>query len=505
MALTHVCIWKDHKWTRITVAEAKALHPGGTVSAYSGLFMCELCNQFVIFTDGEIRDRYFRHTSDEASKDCPEHSNALSSPVTFNANVKHLPIRLKVTSQGSFELMLGLFCLPVCNPANLLGFVISITAGNNKSWNYLSERLSPEGITYLSIGSIPYEKYTLKITPDIPSIRQYWPGMIDGIPENGAIFDGITGKKLPSDSDVQVNQDYFLLTQRSYFHKLDNVTITKKCHHNGWFVYVITATAYEEDAAKFFIGYHCRLTKNAVSIIPLWPTYIKTPYLIHHIGENMMLFLRGDATPKIFPPGKISANTCDNGQLLIINCNDRQQLLSAGRTKILKYTYLWQDELVTESTVPDVTIKDISDNIITYRDSAHLPKKNTVVVSSQFDGYIEIIFKSAVINKLPLSASVNTIVENLEYGQEIRIFQGLDCIRQLRFSRNAVNATDVDDYLFLKLASFTGQEISISHRIGALAAKMDSYPKTKEWLCKQIRKGSMPIKAYKLLSSHFFC
>ncbi|MDO5139643.1 MAG: hypothetical protein Q4D71_14430, partial [Oscillospiraceae bacterium] len=71
-SLTHVCIWSDTGWKRITAEEASRLHPGGTVSARSGLFMCELCGQYVLLTDGYIRDRYFRHSSAETSKDCPE-------------------------------------------------------------------------------------------------------------------------------------------------------------------------------------------------------------------------------------------------------------------------------------------------------------------------------------------------------------------------------------------------------------------------------------------------
>ena len=50
-SLTHVCMWSDNGWKRITAEQAARLHPGGTVSAHSGLFMCELCGQYVILTD----------------------------------------------------------------------------------------------------------------------------------------------------------------------------------------------------------------------------------------------------------------------------------------------------------------------------------------------------------------------------------------------------------------------------------------------------------------------
>ena len=36
-SLTHVCMWSDNGWKRITAEQAAKLHPGGTVSAHSGL------------------------------------------------------------------------------------------------------------------------------------------------------------------------------------------------------------------------------------------------------------------------------------------------------------------------------------------------------------------------------------------------------------------------------------------------------------------------------------
>lgn len=76
-SLTHVCMWSDHGWKRITAEQAARLHPGGTVSARSGLFMCELCGQYVTLTDGDINVRYFKHSAYEKSKDCPERTFGL--------------------------------------------------------------------------------------------------------------------------------------------------------------------------------------------------------------------------------------------------------------------------------------------------------------------------------------------------------------------------------------------------------------------------------------------
>mgnify|MGYP000208243886 CR=1 FL=1 len=54
-SLTHVCMWQNNGWKNITADEAARLHPGGGVSAHSGLFMCELCGQYVLLTDGNYQ------------------------------------------------------------------------------------------------------------------------------------------------------------------------------------------------------------------------------------------------------------------------------------------------------------------------------------------------------------------------------------------------------------------------------------------------------------------
>lgn len=51
MPLTHVCVWDKKGWKKITVSQAvKMTHGYGGVLARSGLFMCELCGQYVSLT-----------------------------------------------------------------------------------------------------------------------------------------------------------------------------------------------------------------------------------------------------------------------------------------------------------------------------------------------------------------------------------------------------------------------------------------------------------------------
>lgn len=50
-SLTHVCVWSSKGWTHIEPEEVARSHPGESVSARSGFFMCELCGQYLIALD----------------------------------------------------------------------------------------------------------------------------------------------------------------------------------------------------------------------------------------------------------------------------------------------------------------------------------------------------------------------------------------------------------------------------------------------------------------------
>lgn len=54
MPLNHVCQWKDKGWKKITIQQVAKEAPYG-VSAKSGLFMCEVCGQYVTLASGNVK------------------------------------------------------------------------------------------------------------------------------------------------------------------------------------------------------------------------------------------------------------------------------------------------------------------------------------------------------------------------------------------------------------------------------------------------------------------
>ena len=113
-SLNHVCMWEGHGWKRITAEEAAKRYPYGTIHADSGLFMCELCGQYVSLTNGSIRVRYFKHSRAEDEKTCPERTFGPGAYPTYSSTDHDLPIRICVSGNppSSFSLEMGLVRVP---------------------------------------------------------------------------------------------------------------------------------------------------------------------------------------------------------------------------------------------------------------------------------------------------------------------------------------------------------------------------------------------------------
>ena len=140
MALNHVYMWTDEKgWVPITADEAARMHPGGTVSAKSGLFRCELCYQMVTLADGLKKGRFFKHSRGDVDKNCMERSVGSDISIRPEQKPSTLPMRLSGISSLRFSLEIGFMLSPQLQ--NATG-TLSIQADNQPSLTYsVRERL----------------------------------------------------------------------------------------------------------------------------------------------------------------------------------------------------------------------------------------------------------------------------------------------------------------------------------------------------------------------------
>lgn len=432
MPLTHVSHWTKNGWKSIPAEEAARIHPArGGVSARSGLFRCDLCGQYVTLTKEGIYSSHFRHTNDLLSQNCPDKTDGYGTSYSFQVNDYSLPIRIQGITANYFELEIGF--IPTFETSELIhsSAQIKISASNwsSDSLFFNCSRLMSDNTTYLSVGNHIAEKYRISIFDREKELSCPWHSSIDGISSKGTLFDSVTRKKIPADADVQVNHKYYLLTQQKLKYNSD-IQYEKTSSHQFWIIYEITATSFSENAARFFMNYQCRLTEQPATLFPLWPVYVDKPYVILHHQERMIMYLQGERVePKVFPAANLRylSEKENNAIVFRLACNERQQLLSSGRTKVLKYTYLWKDELLSKTDLPSIQVTDLSGNPIDAGSMNTLPQQNLLQVTAPYDGVIITKRNNIIIDKQEIKANEKTDIY-IQYGLHIEVFQGLEVV-----------------------------------------------------------------------------
>ena len=165
--------------------------------------------------------------------------------------------------------------------------------------------------------------------------------------------------------------------------------IQKRIEWEIWTLYVVSASAFNEDAARFFLDFHCRLTDRPVSLQPVWPLFVEGNYIVKHNQNSMYLLVEGNvAAVKTFPYVTIRRLNYNSSysKLYEVFCSGRQQLISAGRAQALQYTYFWKEPLDQVRLCPEVSVIDITGAEVDPGETDILPRNKTLRFKSTFDG-----------------------------------------------------------------------------------------------------------------------
>lgn len=502
-SLTHVCMWTSHGWVHVTAEEATRLHPGGTVLAHSGLFYCSLCGQYVTLTDGEKVIRYFRHSTADADKYCPEKTQGTSYTPSFIPGAHELPLKL-IVSNNDIEFKLGFVYVPASELSVCEKKTIEINISDGTRYSYSFGRLLEDSITYLSVGSIPTTSFTVNVDS---RLNKYWPSNVSGINAAGTVFDVQSQKKVLDDSDVLVNKKYYILTKGEIRSSYDGAVIVKLILKKDfgfaiWYLYEVVALSTSEAAARFFLRYHCRLTDNPLKIQPLWPIFTETPYVIKHKDDEMCFYTSGgrEITSKSFPEAGIVSQKTSKGVISRIKCNERQQIISSGSASVIFFTYLWKDSLDIKCGEPSIRIEDFDGNVLPQEEQTIIPRDKGIIIYAPYDGQILLSENGITTERLDYKANTRHSVSNISGGQKLRFYQGLDEIWSTVFvRRKAEGDNDCDGAYLNLLMSFCDERIRIPYSFVGVAEKLKKYPKTYSWLKKEYSKGTISKKAFKTL------
>ena len=506
-ALNHVCVWSASGWKKVTVEEIIEQNPYGGISARSGLLMCELCGQYVTLTRGPKISPYFKHSKSEDDKSCKERTFGTGGRYrSYDTQVHDLPIRLKNTI-NSISLEIGLLSLPAEEKNRYSGNYIYIQPSGQSSLQFSFERLQDDQITYFNVGK-PATEYRIRTKYGESEIRKIWPQSVKGIDPKSTLFDAQTSKKLPYDADVIVDHEYFLLisASASISYSTRSISVQQVSGHaiDGWRVYRVKAYDLSESSAKFFLQYHARLTTKPVNVLSLWPACINTPYLIQYNSKELFMYIQGDAAPNFFPASlnnRIWPDLTDNITLVSISGNNRQQLLSVGRSNALKYTYIRKQAIDRITCCPEVTVRDLNSIVLTQEEYSVIPQGNAIEVETIFDGRAIISVDDVCVQQVFLHGRDRTLISNLKHGMIIRFLIGNDCVRTLSFTlkkREGI-AEKRDLSLLIRLQRARGRTVIPDHSLAVIMRYLDDMPASRRWLMAQLKNRSISENALKLV------
>ncbi len=510
MSLTHVCVWDGKAgYRRVSIEEACSMYPY-TVSANSEIFVCSLCAQPVCLTTPGKQRRNFRHNSATQNKECEDRAQAYARAST-GYNCHPMPLRIKV-AHGSYLLELGFFHTPSSATDCPWCEKITITDDNKKQYVYSFERLSSEGVTYLNVGNTPSTEYHLSYDRPSPNLDRYWPSKTAGVNSRGSFFDCSTGKILYSGSKAYPYQDYYLLQHKSIEYDVphgisyERIAETRTGSFTTWYLYKIRVQDFSASVARFFLKRSIFLTERPVAFYPVWPPYVEDPYFLYHHDPRMYFYMQGEDAELSIYPATIYAQhqNLDDGKLYRVYAASKEQLLSLGQSGAIGFSYLMTKPLDMVALFPEVQVKSIDGKLIAEDFCNQLPKGKQVTIQTSFDGKVILLKNDKILDIRHIVAEEILTIDELSFGCEIQIFQSCDVIRNIKFekSKENKNYADLDQEIIQKLNNCNGPAMAVPHSVGVIAKSLSNFPQSKKWLYRMIRKGNIPIDAFKLMVSY---
>lgn len=497
-ALTHVLMVGENGWEKATVEKASFIYPN-TVSADSGIFMCDLCGQPVAFSRGGKKARYFKHKKDVDAR-CDEKVQCKDKR-KFLLDRIELPLRIKLNEYNGFTLEIGIINNEHYNYFNSTGTIEIVLRGiSNKIYVYNFNRLENNIVNYLPVGDKIASSYDIFINSNFCKCDY----CVDGIKET-AIFNSETGKRLVENSDIIVGKKYYIISKRDYFDFTDECNLKKILHNNGWNLFEFQVDRFtEENIRSIYRNFLMQLTNINSNIKMVWPLVIKRPYLIQVNKEQVWIYCKsvGSITFNVYPvsSNNNSYNEWHNNEdhVFSTSIGNKQQLIALGRySNLLQYTYIEKRNLCIENTLPTILVCDMNDKVIYPGDSTKLPHKRRIKVKAPFDCRIVKVRKGGIIKSLDVKAEQLQIIDDIRYDDIIKVYIGLDIVWTKKYAKKINLKIDKD--IVHKLNCCKGENVIVTKDVIFLADKLHGYPEVKQWLYKQYRKGFIDNKALDFL------
>ena len=498
--LTHVCVWENGNWIRVTEEEAAKKFPQ-RVSSNNKLFMCELCGQFVSFTNGSKRKRYFKHGTGEIDKSCQDRSRIVNGDLLLDLS-KNLPVKINLDGNNiGFEI--GFTALPEEIFKRNFNEKINIYSADSLIRKFSLERLKLNGITYLDVGDELFSQYRITFSSNESELTKFWPQVTNGYLGRGRLFDKNTGKMLLIDSDVELGKYYYYYTKLNLLNH-ESPYIRQIVGNKGFNLYEVKATLPDEENARFFLSLKTRLTDMPLKTTILWPPYYQDENLIYINSNSLLISTHGNAEvrngiDKIKPVAK------DENEWAVYNIPiiKRYSIFFIGRTNIQDYYHVVKADTQKKLTNPYVLIKDNTGKLMNDGQYDRLPKNKLINVELQYDGKV-VISAAKRFEIINIKADRCTTIKDLEFDTTIEIYIGNDIISKIIFERTkcADKTAQSNQKIILELSKARGKMIKINKAEMISIATIINDEKIKSYIREIVCSGFIREDAYATLKIH---
>ena len=388
-----------------------------------------------------------------------------------------------------------------------------LPSGIDSPYIYNLERIYPDTVTYLDVGSLPSERYSVHVDS---RLTKYWPEIIKGPSPEGSLFDGKTGKLLIPDSEVTAHKDYYFLklgSQKSYDIPKD-IFLKFVCKQDNYCLYTFRCSLYNEDTARYLWKLHYRLTDSPVSIQPIWPLYRETPYTITHNRDYTYFFINGNnesekgsgIRTEIYPMPKHPVQPKKQGTitLLKVPCKSDRVMISAGRSKVLTFRYFYRRKMDETADIPLAEVRDGKGNRMEQTIYTRLPAQKILIISAPYDGKVRVRdgHRVLVYEDLKSGQAFSQKIDRL--GVIVEILQGLDVVFKIEFKKKKQFSTRHEKRWIELLDHCSGDYIPFGRHIALATARLENMPKLRHWVMKCVKSGYIREDALRIIQSILF-
>jgi hypothetical protein len=497
-----------------TIVQAK------DISKDTKQYSCILCGESVKYYNGEIQKAHFRHI--EGSSIAPycelyatNHSGY--SDDELKRKISGLPFYLRQIGD-SFKLYIGFWPVDGSTLTEEKRIGQKITIKNEKKLQI--DVIDPAKIradeTYRLPLSWVYESYELSYKRSETALTEIWGEMTPGIFSNGRFFriDDIYSRSISLNGVITPDTSYYLLSQYPVtdksFLKIEERYSLRTEGTQKWKVYKIRFTKITNESAQYARDHRVQLREKPPDIVPLWPPSIQNNQkYIHQKTASDTYYLK---SPQGY--GKWEVATLDKYKRV----SERQEvslkdpIFTIEVDDEIKYLSLFDNENDFEVAL---VARDDKTNISYQQPELELKwMKKEIRLGSELKAIknADLSIKSNMkCNIIRMRDHIPNLIfrdepsilsfPDVSNGDTIIIRHGLDVLGTIYFRKTQETPKDEhsinlsDEELYLKLLDLRGTFIPVSAQLKYIAAKLVTFPRTREYLKKALKTGQIPNKA----------